>query len=149
MDQDEWFEMFNRLQINYPYDYALINAIGEKYIRIRKKIFRDYDLNEGESKTVSLGISKMPGQPEPIMFLNDEAVALLAAITEVMAESFLRIMFSKEAATFFDQRARQVAEELILAKSPQIQEQNFKRCKHCQLDNDWNADFCKRCGKKL
>jgi hypothetical protein len=149
MKDEDWIVMNEKFRSQYPYDFAIVTAISQKYKKIRKDIFQDSDIEEGQSKNIIVGITKRIGQQEPNMMLNDEGLALLAAITEVISEGFIRMMFSKEFAAIYEQKAKDIAQKLILSQSYQIKEQSFKRCRNCSLENDWNADYCKKCGTKL
>jgi hypothetical protein len=127
----------------------MVQEIGKRFMKIKRDVSTNLTLQEGESRVITFTVSKLKGRNEACLTLNEDGILLLAAITDTVVNYIGRRMFSEPYRKFLEQTSIDAAKRYIEQINPKIQEQSFKRCKKCHLDNDGNAKYCKMCGNKL
>lgn len=141
--------LWERLGKQYPLDYAMVQEIAKRFMRIRRDVSTSLALQEGERRDIIFRVSKLAGKQEADLTINEDGVLLLAAITDTIVNYIGKLLFSESFTKILEQKSTEAAKRYVEQVIPTIQEQSFKRCKKCNLDNDGNAKFCKNCANKL
>lgn len=83
--------------------------------------------------------------------MRDVMIVFLGAMAKTIIDTIsknLQAELGDKLRTQLEEQARKAITEYAQTKFPAILEK-LNRCSNCDLENDWNAFYCKNCGHKL
>jgi hypothetical protein len=126
--------------------YPLENYLAFKIVNEFNDIYNNMNPNSdsgGFNKEVKFNVVKTMNGSNTIS-MTEEGLFFLGAMAGAITKNILVFLGSPSYEQRLNQQAKEAAKEYVTQVNPFLI-QSPKRCSKCNLDNDYNANFCKQC----